>query len=88
MLLPFDRPAFLGRIALARQQVYGDRGISALAEALGIPAQTWVNYESGVMIPDAIILKFVCLTGASPHWLLSGEGQPFAAHAKPIIQFG
>ena len=83
-----DRLSFLARLAQARHKVYGEHGIPNLAEALGIPAQTWVNYESGVMIPDMIILNFVCLTGAAPQWLLTGEGQPFAVHAKPIIQFG
>ena len=45
------------------------------AQALNVPAQTWLNYERGVVIPAPVILQFVGLTGADPHWLLTGEGE-------------
>ena len=44
------------------------------ATALGLPEATWLNYERGVTMPAVILLEFLELTGASPHWLLTGEG--------------
>jgi hypothetical protein len=85
---PFDRDAFSSRIREARFEAYGEAGIPPLAEALGIPSMTWANYEMGVTIPDSIILHFISLTGASPHWLLTGEGQHLWPHSKPSVLKG
>jgi hypothetical protein len=49
-----------------------------LAEDLELPSRTWLNYESGVVIPATVILRFIDLTGANPHWLLTGEGDRYA----------
>jgi hypothetical protein len=78
---PFDREAFASRLREARLEAFRDGGIPPLAEALGLPAMTWSNYEMGVVIPDSVILKFVCLTGVSPYWLLTGEGQLLLSHS-------
>ena len=77
-----DRPALFSRIVLLRREIYGDEGIPRLADELGIPAQTWVNYEAGVTIPDTILLDFLCVTDAAPRWLLRGEGQKFLVSPK------
>jgi hypothetical protein len=55
----------------------GDGGLDALARAMGLPARTWENYEHGVTIPGRVLLLFLEHTGADPHWLLTGEGDPY-----------
>jgi hypothetical protein len=84
----FDREAFTSRLRQTRLEAYMDGGIPSLAEALGLPPMTWANYEMGVVVPDSVILEFVCLTGVSPRWLLTGEGQPFLSHSLPSIRNG
>ena len=51
--------------------------MGAIAEALNLPRDTWQNYEAGVTIPAQVVLEFIVLTGASPKWLLSGEGNRY-----------
>jgi hypothetical protein len=67
------------RVRKVRQELYGRNGKAALAHALGIPEQTWSNYESGVALPAAVLLELIELTGVDPHWLLSGEGERYTA---------
>jgi hypothetical protein len=62
------------RLREIRLDRFGEHGISALAAAMRIPAQTWENYEAGVQVPDVAILQFILITGAEPRWLLNGEG--------------
>jgi hypothetical protein len=71
-----------GRVCEIRRQVFGERGGPRLAEALGLPDRTWRNYEAGVTIPAPVILRFIEVCGASPHWLLTGEGEPLV-EARP-----
>jgi hypothetical protein len=73
---------FRERIRRIRVETYGDDGTPRLAEALGIPVRTWENYESGVMIHDLTLLRFLCLTESNPQWLLTGEGEPYLRHAR------
>jgi hypothetical protein len=35
------------RVVEIRRDLFGDHGALALAERLGLPAGTWMNYESG-----------------------------------------
>lgn len=65
------------RIRQIRLESFGDDGISAISQALKIPARTWLHYEGGVTIPARTILQFIEITGADPHWLLTGEGAPY-----------
>ncbi len=58
-----------------RQELYGESGGPALAGALELPPETWANYECGVIIPASVILRLIELTGANPHWLLTGQGE-------------
>jgi hypothetical protein len=66
-----------GRIKEVRGDRYGPDGVPILAEALKLPAQTWSNYEMGVVVPSLVILKFIDVTGANPLWLLRGQGDRF-----------
>lgn len=49
-----------------------------MARRLNLPARTWYNYETGVTVPAEILLAFIELTGASPNYLVSGEGARYA----------
>jgi hypothetical protein len=66
------------RVREVRLELYGELGGAALAEALDLPAETWTNYESGVVMPAPVILGFIELTGADPYWLLTGLGERYA----------
>jgi hypothetical protein len=73
--MPLHASILARRVQQIRREFVGDDGILSLAEAMQLPARTWENYEAGVMIPAAVILDFIELTGAEPHWLLTGEGE-------------
>src|SRR5262249_25494137 len=60
------------RVREIREDLYGPHGARSLADALELPAETWVNYERGVIIPAQVILAFIEITDADPHWLLTG----------------
>jgi hypothetical protein len=62
------------RVREVRDDLYGPHGAQFLADAVGLPLRTWANYESGVTIPAAVLLRFIAATGADPLWLLTGEG--------------
>ncbi len=67
------------RIREVRNDLYGENGIEALALALDIPVQTWLNYERGVTVPAEVLLEFLEITGTDPHWLLTGNGERLSA---------
>src|SRR5437868_6942668 len=46
--------ALAERVREIRRQLYGDSGAPMLADALGLLARTWLNYESGVVIPAMV----------------------------------
>ena len=62
------------RLRDIRQELFGEHGGPELARRLNLPARTWYNYETGVTVPAEVLLGFIDQTGASPLWLLSGEG--------------
>jgi hypothetical protein len=67
------------RVGEIRRELYGDNGGPRLAGILLLPVRTWENYEAGVAIPAPVILRFIDVTGASPHWLLTGQGPKYLA---------
>src|SRR3954451_4033372 len=67
-----------GRVREIRRERFGEHGGPMLADALGLPFRTWMNYEVGVTIPAPVILRFIEVTGANPGWLLKGEGEKYA----------
>lgn len=71
--------ALAGRLRVLRCELYGEHGGPLLAEEMGMPFRTWWNYERGCTIPGETILRFIALTGAEPHWLLTGEGERYRA---------
>jgi transcriptional regulator with XRE-family HTH domain len=50
-----------------------------LAERLGITQRRLARIEAGGPIPAELILRLIDVTGVSPRWLLSGEGERFVA---------
>ena len=62
------------RVREVREELYGRHGGPMLAAALELPYRTWHNYETGCTIPAQTILRFIEVTDAHPHWLLTGEG--------------
>ena len=67
------------RVREIREERYGKHGGPLLARALEIPFRTWHNYERGCTIPAHSILRFIEITDAHPHWLLTGEGSRYLA---------
>jgi hypothetical protein len=65
------------RLREIRQELFGDHGGPELARRLALPARTWYNYETGVTVPAEVLLAFIELTGASPTYLVSGEGSRY-----------
>jgi hypothetical protein len=73
------------RLKEIRQEQYGEHGGPELARRLNLPARTWYNYETGVTVPAEVLLGFIEQTGASPLWLLSGEGPKYRRHEDELI---
>jgi hypothetical protein len=71
------REALADRLREIRYERFGE-AVDPLAEALEVPAGTWMNYEEGVTIPAETLLLFIELTHADPHWLLTGEGDRYS----------
>jgi hypothetical protein len=65
------------RVREVREDLYGPYGSHVLADALGIPRETWINYENGVTIPAGVILRLSHLSGASHSWLMTGAGTKY-----------
>jgi hypothetical protein len=80
--------AILGpRVREIRRQLFSEDGIPSLALAMRLPARTWEDYESVVTIPATVILDFIKVTGAGPHWLSTGEGERYRGRpAKPALR--
>ncbi len=74
-----DHLVLARRVREIRLDSYGELGAPMLAKDLGLPTRTWLNYESGVIIPATVILQFLRVTGANPGWLLTGGGERYAS---------
>ena len=70
-----DRTNLAERVREIRREFFGEDGVPLLAEALKLPYRTWMNYEAGVTIPALVILRLIDVSGASPRWLLTGQGE-------------
>jgi hypothetical protein len=73
--------ALASRLRQIREATFGVGGVPDLASRLGLPARTWLNYESGVTVPGEVMLRFLVLTAAEPAWLLEGCGPRFREDA-------
>jgi hypothetical protein len=71
------------RVREIRMALYGENGGPLLAKALEVPFPSLHAYENGSTIPGESILRFIELTGAHPHWLLTGNGERFLDRDSP-----
>jgi hypothetical protein len=71
------------RLREIREDFYGKHGAQFQADALEIPLRTWMNYESGVVMPAALVLKLLVQMHIRPRWLLTGEGEKYRRRARP-----
>ena len=65
------------RLREIRVELYGEHGGPILAKELNLPFRTWHLYEGGGPIPAHAILRFLEVTYAHPHWLITGEGDKY-----------
>jgi len=72
-----DQADLAGRLREIREDLYRDHGGQFLADALEIPLQTWLNYESGIMVPAYVVLRLIEVACVDPHWLLTGDGEKY-----------
>jgi hypothetical protein len=70
------------RLREVRCECYCEDGAAVLAALVDVPLRTWGNYESGVAVPAPVVLRFMEVTGAHPHWLLTGEGPKYLGESE------
>ncbi len=80
-----DKGAIARRVVLVRLELYGLEGVPDLAAELGIPSQTWANYELGMAIPAEVLLLFLEVTFTNPLWLLRGIGPRYTDIIGPSV---
>jgi hypothetical protein len=73
------RDGLARRVREVRLDLYGENGGPLLADSLAVPFRTWHGYEAGLTIPAPTLLRFIEVTGANPHWLLTGQGEKYPA---------
>ncbi|MGO9464783.1 MAG: hypothetical protein ACLQVF_11610 [Isosphaeraceae bacterium] len=82
-----EKPVVVARrLREIREDLHGEHGAQFLADALGIPLGTWLNYESGVIVPAHIVLQLVVTARINPHWLLTGEGPMYDRRTPAAVQ--
>ena len=62
-----------------REELYGEHGAPLLADKVGVPQRIWHGFETGMVVPAEIILRFIEVTGSNPHWLYTGEGPRYVS---------
>ena len=78
-MMKLNKKAAADRMGEVRLDLYGEDGLDSLTRALELPAQIWLNYERGVVMPARLMLEFLVLTDVDPKWLLTGEGDRLCA---------
>jgi hypothetical protein len=74
------------RLREIRTDLYGEYGSQFLADALEIPLETWLNYESGVVMPAEIVLQLIAIASVNPYWLLTGQGEMYYQRSEDQMQ--
>ena len=72
------------RLRVIRQEVYGQHGVPMLADVLGLNSRDWLEAETQGNLAADVLLRFMVLTGAHPHWLLTGLGPVYQKRGKPL----
>lgn len=47
--------------------------VDSFANKVGVPTQTYKNYEEGVLVPATVILQFIVLTQVRVDYMLTGQ---------------
>lgn len=81
-LNPWNQTGFAERLREIREGLYGEHGSQFLADALEIPHRTWLNYESGVVVPAQVVLQLVVLARVNPYWLLTGQAEKYDRRSR------
>ncbi len=81
------RMPFAQRVREIRLDLYGEHGAPLLAAAMHLPTRTWLNFEAGCTMPARVILHFIDLTSANPHWLLTGRGEKYQDDSPDPTRF-
>src|SRR5262249_16063640 len=76
------RAGLAARLRELREDMYGEFGSQFLADALEIPVQTWLNYESGVVAPAHVVLQLLVLARVNADWLLTWIGEKYVWRSK------
>ncbi len=72
------------RLRTIRQDVYGQHGAPMLAAALGLTSRAWLQAEMQGDLASDVLLRFLVLTGAHPHWLLTGVGPVYQKRGRSV----
>jgi transcriptional regulator with XRE-family HTH domain len=67
------------RLTVFISDSYGQK--QRFAEAIGVSASTISHYLAGSKEPSAEVLRKIAAAGCNVHWLLTGEGEMWAANA-------
>lgn len=78
------RQNLASRIHGVRLDLFGEEGGAILAQALGLPLRTWLSYESGVIIPGEVLLRFIMLTRTRSAWLFTGQGPKYFSQPQEL----
>lgn len=82
---PWNNASLARRLREIREDLYGEFGAQFLADALEIPAETWLNYEAGVALSAVVALRLQVLAGVSAQWLLDGEGEKYESRLRSAL---
>lgn len=58
--------------------------MAAIARRLGVPHATIRNYFGGRMPSPEVLIKIARETSVSLNWLLTGKGEKFVQHNRPV----
>jgi hypothetical protein len=70
------------RVRQIREELYGSNGASCLALSLEIPQRDWEAFEMGEQMTAELMLAFIEITGANPHWISSGLGDKYVTEFR------
>ena len=71
------KSALAARVRQVREELYGRAWRADPGRSTANPVPHVAEYESGGTIPAMVILRFIEVTEAHPHWLLTGEGRRY-----------
>jgi hypothetical protein len=70
------------RLREIREDLCGESGGKLLADALKVPLQTWLKYESGVVVPAKVVLQLIVMARINHDWLLTGQGEKYGRRTQ------